>query len=389
MSIIVPVYNGEEYITRALNSLVNQTMGFENLEVILVNDGSTDSSLEILKGYTENYNNALLVNLDNNSGSPSYSRNIGIKNASSEYIMFMDQDDFYEPNACELLYNKTITYDADIVSAKYYKLRDDVKLKSSTFEKDIFVNNIHEYPELLGQSSFVWSKIFKKSLIMDNDILFPLDGAEDIVFTIECLLKAKNILFLKDAHIYTHFINSASISRTNNVKYFNNLLLGYENTYNVFKKNNSMDYFKYFIKMRLGYSFQVIVNAEEDETIKIDMIKKYRELVSFAQSKGTEIDDRTQLMIDLIDSNCFRSVLFFIRYVKVSKKRLLTRNIVKHRNNVLRDRNIVLRDRNIVLRDRNAALKDKNKELSIQLNNISSLKGYIKYKIKNIKDRFI
>ena len=95
VSVIMPVYNAEEYLGNALDSVINQSMGFENIELILVDDKSTDNSRNIIEEYSNIYYNIKPIFLDENSGCPGIPRNVGIKNASSDYIMFIDNDDEY------------------------------------------------------------------------------------------------------------------------------------------------------------------------------------------------------------------------------------------------------------------------------------------------------
>jgi len=135
--------------------------------------------------------------------------------ASADYIMFMDQDDFFKPQACDILYAKITEENVDIVSGRWYKLFEDVKIPSQQLESEIKINNIKEYSGILGQPSFIWIKIFKKSFLEKNNIYFPEDGLEDVVFTSHVLLKANGIIMLKDDYIYTHYINPHSLADQN------------------------------------------------------------------------------------------------------------------------------------------------------------------------------
>lgn len=101
ISIIVPIYNVEKYLKRSLDSLVNQTL--EDIEIILVDDGSTDNSHKIAEDYKENYSNVLLVTKEN--GGLSDARNFGLQYASGEYIAFIDSDDYVESQMFERMYN--------------------------------------------------------------------------------------------------------------------------------------------------------------------------------------------------------------------------------------------------------------------------------------------
>ena len=110
ISLIIPVYNVQEYIEKALQSVVNQT--FKDFEVIIVNDGSKDQSVEIVKKFIRKYDNFRLINQENQGLSGA--RNTGLKEAKGEYIAFIDSDDFIENNFLEELYNLAVDNDADI-----------------------------------------------------------------------------------------------------------------------------------------------------------------------------------------------------------------------------------------------------------------------------------
>lgn len=121
ISIIVPVYNVQSTIENCFLSLQNQTIGFENLEIIFVNDCSTDRSYDIINIYTQMYDNIKYFSTEENSGVAGKPRNIGLKHATSDYVMFLDPDDTLTSDACKILYDKIIKSDVDIVSGLHTK----------------------------------------------------------------------------------------------------------------------------------------------------------------------------------------------------------------------------------------------------------------------------
>ena len=104
ISIIIPVYNKEDTIQRAFESIKNQSIGFESLEVIFVDDSSIDNSVNIIKELSDNYKNVKSINLSENSGFAGKPRNVGIENATAPYLMFLDPDDVFLEDACKILY---------------------------------------------------------------------------------------------------------------------------------------------------------------------------------------------------------------------------------------------------------------------------------------------
>lgn len=173
ISIIVPVFNAENYIRECLNSLVNQTLA--EIEVVVINDASTDGSSDILSEYAYVYPNKLrILTLEKNSRQGT-ARNLGIRESNGEYIMFVDSDDILDINACEQMYRKADESNSDIVFCDY-----------ETFDntnKSIYCQHVHrEYlgtmtiakkKALLTTSVVPWAKIIRHQLITDNCIFFP------------------------------------------------------------------------------------------------------------------------------------------------------------------------------------------------------------------------
>ena len=188
ISIIVPIYNAEKYLNKCLNSLINQTK--KELEFILVNDGSTDKTEQIIKSYKDKR----IKYFKNKNQGIGKTRNFGIEKATSKYIMFLDSDDYLEETACEELYKKANADNLDLVICDYYKLyengiKEDIKLIS--FEN----TTLKETPNLLLDVNLApWNKIYKKDLIIKNNIKFVENlKYEDAPFVAECFDKAKKI----------------------------------------------------------------------------------------------------------------------------------------------------------------------------------------------------
>ena len=202
ISIIIPVFNIGEKLNNAFESLKNQTFGFENLEIIFVDDCSTDNSADIIKGYSESYENVKSIIMDENSGYAGKPRNIGIENATADYLMFLDPDDVYLENACETLYGNIAGTDLDMVSGNFLSSSVNGEYKISWYnialtDGSIQIDSIYEQPKLFLLPPSVWSKIFRKDFVLDNDITFPVGiPAQDVVFVYNSLLKAKSIKYV-------------------------------------------------------------------------------------------------------------------------------------------------------------------------------------------------
>ena len=170
VSIIIPVYNVENYLRVCLNSVCRQTL--EGIEVIAVDDGSTDGSPAILEEYAEQYPDFFHVYHIPNQG-VSHARNYGVSKAQGEYILFVDSDDFIAPDMCELLYGKAVRDNDDVVFCRYFSVRERPLTKRITrskskayivsYDKDF---NVHEHKyQLTHISPFPWDKLFRRSLV--------------------------------------------------------------------------------------------------------------------------------------------------------------------------------------------------------------------------------
>ena len=210
VSVIMPVYNAGKYLRCALDSVVNQSLGFENIELILVDDKSSDNSRDIIEEYSSKYSNIKPIFLDENTGCPGIPRNIGIKNATSDYIMFIDNDDEYLPEICDKLYNTMISEDADIVvcDALWTDIHGDDGVLSFDSSRIVLEDEI-----IYIDNVFIWNCIFKRSIILDNDISF-IDGVnEDGIFTLEYYIHSKKLVHLNDFVGYHTFDRMDSASK--------------------------------------------------------------------------------------------------------------------------------------------------------------------------------
>lgn len=219
VSIIVPTYNAESYIGRCLEAIINQT--YRNIEVIVINDCSTDNSIEIIKSYQEQLHDFHVVNLEENKG-VSNARNIGINLASGKYIMFCDSDDWYEENAVEILINEAKNNEADFVMANQCIVKENTKIKVNN--RKYFKDKNITRAEIVAYMTFSSSaKLIKRNLFLDNNILYPIDIKRCEEFTVIPVIAylANNPIVIDDV-IYNYYqrSNSASNSRAIDTEFF-------------------------------------------------------------------------------------------------------------------------------------------------------------------------
>lgn len=216
VSIVIPVYNVEKYLENCLESIVNQS--YSKLEIILVNDGSTDESGEICNSYQNSYQNINVLHQDNHG--VSHARNAGINLATGDYILFVDPDDSIMPNYIEECVTLGNTYSLDILISGY--------TKSPTFETVIpnfQLHNVMKGKELILSNSqvhsnndlcFSWRYFYKLELIKEKNLRFneSLFIGEDVVFNLECLLNSERVIAIDKSFYYYTTNNPESVMRT-------------------------------------------------------------------------------------------------------------------------------------------------------------------------------
>lgn len=280
ISVIIPTYNAEKCLMNAFNSLYNQSFGYENIEVIIIDDNSNDSTREILKNLSQRYENIKLILMKENSGSPSKGRNIGIKESSSEYIMFLDQDDLYKEDICEKLYCTAKEYDADIVNCRIYfsKNGKNIQERNILDEKDTILklNSIDEDPSLLISTS-IWNKIYKRHFLLENNIKFAINELyEDTYFNVQAFINASKIISLNNYYGLYYNIREneedKSTSKTFNKENLTKMYKGFKNISNTLDKNGK-SYPEFESQTLMGLTKWIILSDCEKE-YKLKLFKE-------------------------------------------------------------------------------------------------------------------
>ena len=213
VSVLVPVYNVEKYLSECLESLVNQTL--QDIEIICINDGSTDNSPKILEDYQEKYPQIKVINKENSGYGATM--NLGLKVATGEYIGIVESDDFVKPEMFEDLYNLAAKQDADIVKSDFYFYITEKKRarKAGKIDKTkcgkIF--NIETDCKILKIMPSIWSSIYKKDFLVESGINFlETAGAsyQDTSFAFKALATAKRIIFTDEAYLFYRQDNEKS-----------------------------------------------------------------------------------------------------------------------------------------------------------------------------------
>ena len=205
ISVVVPIYNVEKYLAQCLDSILEQSL--KDIEIICINDGSKDSSLEILKNYAQKDARILITDKENTGYGNSL--NLGISSAQGEYIAIIEPDDFISKNMFEDLYNIAKQYDADVAKSDWFNFwtKDNQIFKKGKISPKYSdkIITAEDYPEILCIQPSVWSAIYKKSFLTDNNIKFlntPGASYQDTSFSFKVFSIAKRIIMTTNAYLY-------------------------------------------------------------------------------------------------------------------------------------------------------------------------------------------
>ena len=274
ISVVIPVYNAQNFMEESINSILNQSL--KEIELICVNDGSTDNSLDMLNKFREK--DARVKIIDKENGGCGSARNKALDNATGDYIYFFDPDDYVVPDAFEKLYDNAIQNDSDLVMFKIARFRDGEPINYSIpgfdFENiftDVNFNNFtFNYKDIkryvLNSSFAPWSKLYKKEFIdRFEDFRFDLGVAfDDVPFHVKSLLRASRISFVPEFFYHYRLSNPNSVNNTksNQIDIFKicdlvETFLKNEDYFDEFKK----EFYEFKIKQILNYC--ITCNFEE------------------------------------------------------------------------------------------------------------------------------
>lgn len=223
VSIIVPVFNVEKYLKKCLDSLVEQTL--KEIEIICINDCSTDESLSILQEYEKKDDRIIVVDLHKNIKQGG-ARNVGLRIAKASYVAFVDSDDWVDKNMYKKLYEVAEENDADIVCSDYYVYDSPNKILTClNCKKEIFSaskDDRRKYFILNGIR--LWTNIYKKKLFIDNELFFPENLLyEDNAVVLPLYLSAETVLKIDSPFYYYRRDNVSTTRSINNYRFFDRL----------------------------------------------------------------------------------------------------------------------------------------------------------------------
>jgi glycosyltransferase involved in cell wall biosynthesis len=322
VSIIIPCYNAEQYITRCIESLVKQTIGINNLELILVNDASTDNTLEMLYQWEQKFPESIMIIDCEENGKQGKARNIGLSYATAEYVGFADNDDIVEPGMFEALYDKAIRYNSDIVicgSKKHTieQLTTTTMGRANDNDRFLVINSEDDRAAFLDTdiNIAIWNKLYKKSIISDNYLTFPEGFIYDDICFSELIKHYVSRIYILEGYHYHHILRSdaASYSTKNwqnklgwfDVQKIKILELRERGLYSKYVEKYEREFFidyitlvKNFLKT-YGYMPPQILNEMKNQSV--ELFPNYKEIPIFKKMLQGEAGDFFRMVCEGFD----------------------------------------------------------------------------------------
>jgi len=315
ITVVIPIYNNEKYIHRTIMSIENQTLGIDNIEVLMIDDASTDNTYNVIKKYAREYDGFKAIHIKNGTGSPGTPRNIGLLESSSDYIVFLDHDDIFETNALEVLYDSITNLDCDFVYGTYASIDNDLPTKI------VYPNEQHGYFSSISENErsiafpppSIWTKLFKTDFLINNDILFPTILGEDAIFVSKSLLKSEGANYLGNSLICYHNLNEKSYTNNVSYKYLSEGLVSEEYLYDLYKNFNKEHLYKIRGEGILDFYLTQFdkANINKDEIISI-----FPKLYGFVNRLGSfgltpHVNENNVLLFEYIINHDLNEVMRF------------------------------------------------------------------------------
>ena len=307
VSVIIPIYNPGESIINSLNSVISQNL--KEMEIICINDGSTDNSQNFLEEYAKRDSRLKIIKQENLGAG--LARNKGIETAKGEYILFLDSDDWIEENTCELLYYSAKKYDSDLVLFDSL-IHNDESIVELEFLNEDFEEKTFNYTQIKNKIfdsylGVIWNKFYKTKFLKENDIKFPNHKIfNDVEFHIKTMLLAEKITYSNN--IFYHYNNTSHFSLqkehvgSEHSLIFCDVIMGVKEFLNSAQlmdnlKNNFINYSISEFKIKLYHI---------EENYKSKYFLKIKEIIKSIEFNENDLDDENLIFYkNLINSNTY------------------------------------------------------------------------------------
>lgn len=310
VSIIVPVYNVEKYLNKCLNSIICQT--YKNIEIIVVNDGSTDDSYSIMEDWKRKDNRVKIYSKEN--GGLSDARNFGVKKSSGNYLMFIDSDDYIDNKMVEIMYKDIKLNNSDFCFCNIYyqyddhkKIAVDIKNQSRTFSgkgKFSFLFDLHKKISVMA-----CNKMYRKSLF--DGITYPLNKLNEDEYVIYDLINKSNVISYISKPLYYYYQRGNSIMHKFNSKRFEVFDL-LENRTKKFESEkliefaNKNDIFNYIISVNNLCDYKMSKDYNKDIfNTNYQKMKKLKRKIKHYDQKFLDRNELIKLKLSMISFNLY------------------------------------------------------------------------------------
>lgn len=327
ISVIIPVYNVEKYLRKCLDSVLNQD--FDSFEVIIVDDGSTDSSIKTAKEYADKYQNKIKLIVQENKGLGG-ARNTGIEAAQGKYIIFVDSDDTIKQGTLSYLYKEIQNADADIAFFGIEFVKDDGTVNSELkpTEEERVVTTLEESPICCYLDPSVCSKLFKTSLFKDNNLKFmERVWYEDLQILPKLALKSDKLVFLNRV-CRSYLQREGSIMHNANVEKNIDMLNAIRDVIDFYRKNNAFE--KYYSSLEFMTAFHLMTLCSmrvAGTSPKNHLLKDFRNYTKetfpdFMQNAfiKSNMSPKHKLILKLSEKKLYFAIYIIVRiYSKIKK----------------------------------------------------------------------
>ncbi|MBQ9025743.1 MAG: glycosyltransferase [Methanobrevibacter sp.] len=344
ISVIISTYNTGNYLNEFLDSIKSQSMGFDNIEVIFVDDNSTDEyTLNLLREFDDSYKNVMSIFMDNNSGFPGTGRNVGLNNANADYVIFADHDDTYTQDAFEVMLNKIAKNDMLISNFNQVYTDRTIPFKSIYGDSgEIEVSSFQDDLNLLRVPAAIWTRLFRKDFLIKNNIRF-LEGmlAEDVYVATYACLKADGIIYLNDFYSYNYKIRDSKHNKSTihvrNRKYIEAILNGYYKIDEMLTDINQTSYGELIFKSHLTSWLYTIVLSQLDDSDKKELFIKSRDIFNKYYSEDPYFKKRYNNLVKLILNQEYDSAVLESNKLSKTQKNMNDRSLFSRiRNRLVR-----------------------------------------------------
>ncbi|EEB36712.1 glycosyltransferase, group 2 family protein [Anaerococcus hydrogenalis DSM 7454] len=320
VSIVMPIYNAESYLKDSIESLINQK--YKNLEIICVDDGSTDNSLRILKNYKKNDDRIKILKQRNQFAG--VARNNGLNNANGKYIMFLDSDDIFEKNMIYNLVNKAEKYNTDIIFFGFYKFTETIKKRSVIgipYKNKNVISPIDIKSVIFQKAQGVpWNKFYNREFILNSGIKFQnLKSNNDIFFSKMTTILSNRILFEKKRYANYRVNNDNSTQGQYDVK-SGNYAKAITSMYKEMQNRGIYKTFRNsFEKYVLDSFIEIIYKCENIDSYKYFMKDAYISLHDMNINKKNETLNNhiaKEIYTKILDKDLEGVITKYLKYLK-------------------------------------------------------------------------